>query len=276
MSDDPTPPPRHEIARGAAPEAWRALRRHTPARIALGRRGGSLPTQAVLDFTLAWAGARDAVHATFDADLAAAELATTGRQVVSVRSAAADPDQYLQRPDLGRRLDDDSRERLAALGRESGPSDVVLIVADGLSAQAAVSRGVDLAVGLARRLDADGLAIGPLTTARHARVALQDEIGGLLQARCAVILLGERPGLAAPDSLGAYVVFDPRPGRTDAERNCVSNIHAGGMSTAEATAAIARLIQGALDYRLGGVALSTAMQSGAALPGTGSNRDVKD
>ena len=208
------------------PDPWHPLRRLTAARIALGRTGGSLPTRELLDFRLAHARARDAVHAPFDALALAGQLRAFGLEVICVESAAATAAEFLRRPDLGRTLTDASRERLA--GR--GPStDLAIIVADGLSSRAAVEQAPPLLAEFLPLVRTIGWALAPLVVATRGRVALQDEIGALLGARISLLLLGERPGLGAANSLGAYFTHGPRPGLTDASRNCVSNIRAEGL-----------------------------------------------
>jgi ethanolamine ammonia-lyase small subunit len=220
-------------------DPWDDLRALTPARIALGRAGGSLTTAELLDFTAAHAAARDAVHAALDLDRLEAGLG--GLDLPRLRLATQAPDRatYLRRPDLGRRLDAPSAARLA----------------DGLSATAAQAHAPPLVLGLAAALRGRGLRLGPLSLVTQARVAVADPIGEALGARAAVILLGERPGLDAPDSLGAYLVFGPRPGRTDAERNCVSNVRPEGLPVPAAVDLLAWLVGEALRRGLSGVAL---------------------
>jgi ethanolamine ammonia-lyase small subunit len=239
---------------GPPPDAWSDLRRFTSARIALGRAGGSLPTAEVLSFAAAHAVARDAVWSALDVERLVADLAPLGWPVVRVASAAPDRPTYLTRPDLGRRLDGASGPRLGAAA-PAGGCDVALLVGDGLSAKAAQAHAPSVLHELRLALDGRGLTFGPLVVCREARVALMDEVGAALGARLAVILLGERPGLGAADALGAYLVFGPRPGRTDAERNCVSNIRPGGLSPRLAAERLAWLVTEALTRRLSGVAL---------------------
>jgi ethanolamine ammonia-lyase small subunit len=229
------------------------LRALTPARVALGRTAASLPTRALLDFTLDHARARDAVHVAFDTDAIATGVAKLGLGVLRVESRASSRKEYLSRPDLGRRLAADSAARLAA---EAGTgADIVVVIGDGLSARAVHVHAVALLTCLAPRLNAVGIVVGPVVVAAGARVALGDEIGAILNARMVVMLIGERPGLSAPDSLGAYLTFGPGIGRTDAERNCVSNIHRAGLDHDEAAAKIAWLAREGLARELTGVAL---------------------
>jgi ethanolamine ammonia-lyase small subunit len=242
------------------PDPWEGLRAHTRARIALGRAGGSLPTAELLGFSAAHAAARDAVWSALDVDALALGLLPAGLPLVRVRSQAPDRATYLQRPDLGRRLDAEAEPTLArarAEGRQDGPDgcDLALLVADGLSATAAQLHAPALVGLLAPRLRARGFRLGPLTVALQARVALEDAVGAALGARAALILLGERPGLGSPDSLGAYLVFGPRPGRTDAERNCVSSIRPDGFPIPAAAELLEWLIAESLRRALSGVEL---------------------
>jgi len=223
-------------------DPWQALRRFTAARIALGRAGASLPTAALLQIGLAHAQARDAVHEPAHQAQMQQLLESHGFEVIAVHSAALDRQQYLRRPDLGRRLDDESRARLRARARLPGP-DLVLVVADGLSSLARLRHALPLLQALRRELGA--LRLGPVVVAELARVALGDEIGELLGARALAILLGERPGLSAPDSLGIYFTHAPALGRTDAQRNCISNVRPGGLDAAQAARRLLHLVDGA-------------------------------
>jgi ethanolamine ammonia-lyase small subunit len=207
----------------------------------------------LLDFTLDHARARDAVHAAFDTENLVASLGALGLGPVQVSSRAPNRPDYLRRPDLGRVLDADSQAVLA--GRTHGACELALVVADGLSPTAVNLHAVDMIAHLLPYLAETGIAIGHVVVASGARVALGDEIGEILRARLVAVLIGERPGLSAPDSLGAYLTFAPRIGRSDAERNCVSNIHSSGLSSAEAAFKIAWLIREALARRISGVAL---------------------
>lgn len=229
------------------PDFAARLRAVTQARIALGRAGQALPTRAMLDFELAHARARDAVGATFDTAGFAAAIG--GRPVIELASRAPDHATYLQRPDLGRLLAEADAGKLAPTGDE-----VAFIVGDGLSATAVKAHAAPLLRVLFDRLV--GWRIAPVVLARHARVALGDEIGGLLGVSLVVMMIGERPGLSAPDSLGAYITWQPRPGRLDSERNCVSNIRPPhGLDYAQAAENIVWLMTEARARRLTGVAL---------------------
>lgn len=253
----------------AAPDPWSHLKRHTSARIALGRAGGSLPTREVLDFAMAHAAARDAVHAELDWARLAADLNALGLETISLNSAAQDRQTYLQRPDLGRRLNDESRTVLAQrTASASSAPDLALVISDGLSAPAAQVQAAPLLAKLLPMLRDSRISVSPACLVRHGRVAVQDDIGHALRARAALILLGERPGLGTPDSLGAYLVFDPRPGRTDAQRNCVSNIRAGGLGFRAAAGTLQYLVAESLRRRTSGIALKDDRD---ALPATPSS-----
>jgi ethanolamine ammonia-lyase small subunit len=257
-------------------DAWTPLRQVTSARIALGRSGGSLPTGRRLEFQLAHARARDAVLQHFDEEKFAARLANgvaAGHEVIPVRSAAKNRMEYLLRPDLGRRLLGESREKLAghpdARAAERGAGvDVLLLLSDGLSTKAADIQIEPLLGTLLPLIKRSGWKLAPLVVARHGRVALQDEVGSLFKANVALMLLGERPGLLTADSLGAYFTYAPEVGKNDANRNCVSNIHAGGIPPAAAAEKLHYLLGQALRLQLSGVGLKD--ESGPSLgPGAG-------
>jgi ethanolamine ammonia-lyase small subunit len=260
-------------------DLWVNLREFTPARIALGRVGASQPTDALLRFSMAHANARDAVYEPLDLPGLLAQLAVpTGW--FAVKSRAADRAQYLRRPDLGRRLDAASVEYLRArredwtnpsLNPNSKPGsipetspdfkfDLVIVVADGLSALATSRHAVPVIKALRARLL--GWQISPIVIAEQARVALGDEVGEILNARCVAILIGERPGLSSPDSLGIYLTWHPRVGRSDAERNCISNIRPAGLSYQDATAKLVALLEGA--KRLGATGVNLKEDDGEA------------
>jgi ethanolamine ammonia-lyase small subunit len=237
------------------PDPWNKLRSATPARIALGRAGGSLPTQEWLAFKSAHAAAREAVHHAFEAERLADELAGLDLETVVVQSAAGDRATFLQRPDLGRRLDDASRFKLQELPPADATPDLAIIVSDGLSAIAVHRHVPPLLAALVPRLAADQWRIAPVVIACFGRVALQDEIGRLLGAQLALTLIGERPGLGSPDSLGAYLVHRPKPGNTDADRNCVSNIRRDGLPCDAAAETLHYLLSEARRCRISGVQL---------------------
>ncbi len=225
------------------------LRRLTPARVSLGRTGGTVPLREVLDFQLAHARARDAVHARFDAVGIAAE--TEG---LVVRSAARDRAEYLRRPDLGRKLADSDRKLLSEL---RGEFDIALVVADGLSPLAIHRNAVELLRALVPKLE--GWRIAPVVVVEQGRVAIGDDIGHTLGSSLVVVLIGERPGLASPDSMGIYVTWNPAPGRADAERNCISNVRPEGLSPGAAAQLLFLLLEKARGHRLTGVALAGAL-----------------
>ena len=233
-----------------APDPWSGLRSATRARVGLGRSGDALPTSRVLELAADHALARDAVHDVLDvADLLRSLAARGISYGPVVASAAVDRATYLQRPDLGRRLAEDT-----ALRAQLGSHDLVVVLADGLSARAVHAHAVPLVEVLLPLLG--DWEVAPVVVATQARVALGDEVAQRLGARCVLVLLGERPGLSAPDSLGAYLTWDPRPGRKDSERNCVSNIrppHGLALDTAART--LAGLLHGARHRQLSGVAL---------------------
>lgn len=242
------------------PDAWRGLRRFTPARIALGRSGGSIPTAEWLDFGLAHARARDAVHTPLDIAQLANDLAPLGLPVFTVATAASSRAIYLRRPDLGRVLSNECRATLEDVANRQDASpdvacDLSVIVSDGLSAIAAQRHAAPVLARLIPALQSEGWRLAPLVIAANARVALQDEVGRLFGASLALHLLGERPGLGSPDSLGAYLVHGPAPGRTDADRNCVSNIRPEGLTAEAAADTLFYLLTESRRRGLSGVAL---------------------
>ncbi|MFC3127610.1 ethanolamine ammonia-lyase subunit EutC [Pseudoroseomonas globiformis] len=227
-------------------DPWVALRGFTPARIGLGRTGDAPPLGAVLDFQLAHARARDAVHAQLDIGALLGKLAEPH---VLVQSRAVDRGTFLRRPDLGRRLAPDCAARL-----QRGEWDAVFVLADGLSASALRNHGLPVLQGARAALP--GWRIAPVVIATQARVALGDEIGEALGASLCAVLIGERPGLSVADSLGVYLTHAPRIGRRDSERNCISNIHSsGGLPPALAAEKLAWLMREALRLRITGVEL---------------------
>ncbi|MEN9868205.1 MAG: Ethanolamine ammonia-lyase light chain [Pseudomonadota bacterium] len=278
MSDEKQDKSRHTVA-----NPWHNLRRFTPARIALGRAGISLPTEPQLQLQMAHAQARDAVHQALDvatlqqrlqtmlqselttklqgglqeAGLAESGLGAARGQAVQLgpllSSAAGSRTLYLQRPDLGRRLDATSREMLQGVAGQG--ADVALVLADGLSALALETQAVPFLQTLLPRLLADGFSLAPLTIVQQGRVAIGDEVGHILQARCVVVLIGERPGLSSPDSMGLYLTWTPRPGLTDESRNCISNVRPAGLSYLEAAHKLHYLLQQARQRELSGVLL---------------------
>jgi ethanolamine ammonia-lyase small subunit len=275
------------------------LRAYTPARIALARTGASLTTRDALDFTLAHAQARDAVHAALSLPTLIAELHARKLPVLSVLSAAPDRATYLRRPDLGRTLSDSSRALLASesLAATEAPR-LTIILADGLSALATdrhalplldallpllkedhasqnAGQDVDKSVDKLDKTPLSGWLLTPIVLAEQARVALGDEIGHALGASLTLMLLGERPGLSAADSLGAYLTWAPAPGRTDAQRNCISNIRAGGLGPTAAAARIAYYLHEARRLSLTGTALKDPPPGPPALPTTNDTQKEK-
>ncbi|MEX5413165.1 ethanolamine ammonia-lyase subunit EutC [Atlantibacter hermannii] len=236
-----------------APDAWKALNQFTDARIALGRSGASLPTAEVLKFGLAHAQARDAIHQPFDSDTLAAQLAALDLETLTVHSQATDRAVYLNRPDLGRRLDEPSREMLTA--RRASPHDVLLVIGDGLSSHAVHRQAVPLVKALLPFLATLGLSTGPVVLAHQSRVALGDDIGECLNSKAVAILIGERPGLSSPDSLGVYLTWKPERARIESERNCISNIRPEGLGYDAAAFKLAWLLEQAFLRRLTGVGL---------------------
>jgi ethanolamine ammonia-lyase small subunit len=236
-------------------DPWARLRQVTGARIALGRAGGSLPTEPLLEFQLAHARARDAVHLPFDAEGLQRRLQEHGHVVLRVRSEVDSRTVYLRRPDLGRRLDTPSRELLTAFADGRSGYDAVFVIADGLSPLAVHRHAVTVFELALHALTRQAWRVAPVILAEQSRVALGDEIGELLAAGQVAILIGERPGLSAADSLGIYLTYAPRVGRTDAERNCISNIRPEGLGYEEAAETLVRLMVRARHCRLTGVGL---------------------
>jgi ethanolamine ammonia-lyase small subunit len=240
---------------------WLELRRLTPARIALGRTGTSLPTTAQLDFQFAHAQARDAVHLPFDHAGLSAQLSERGRESLLLHSAAVDRNSYLQRPDLGRKLSDDSAQRLREYAQaHPGGVDLAIVVADGLSALAVHRHTLPFLTRLEEQMSADGWSMAPVILVEQGRVAVGDEIGQLLGAKMLVMLIGERPGLSSPDSLGLYFTYNPKIGLTDAYRNCISNVRLEGLSYGMAAHRLLYLMREACRRQLSGVNLKDEAQ----------------
>ncbi len=233
-------------------DPWVQLKELTTARIALGRSGGSLPTGEWLDFKLSHAKARDAVHCVFDPARIETDMHERGLHTVVVNSNADNRRTYLQRPDLGRVLNAESKPMLHDI---HGQYDLVVIVSDGLSALAVHTQTAPLLAILMPKLEQQQWTVGPVVIARYGRVALQDEIGKIAGAKIALILIGERPGLGSPDSLGAYLVYNPKPGNTDANRNCVSNIRPEGLDHQNAAETLYYLLKESRARKISGVSL---------------------
>jgi ethanolamine ammonia-lyase small subunit len=254
---------------------WAALRQFTDARIALGRAGISLPTSAHLDFQLAHAQARDAVHLALDVHTLAqtldAALPNAVAPCLTLHSAAADRSVYLQRPDLGRQLDAPSRERLSALPRPASaspserPYDVAFVVVDGLSALAIAQNAAPFLAQLQERIAPAHWSIAPICIVEQGRVAVGDEVGELLGAKAVVVLIGERPGLSSPDSMGLYLTWKPRVGLTDASRNCISNVRPAGLRYEDAVYKLHYLLAQAQQRQLSGVDIKDETGGGQEL-----------
>ena len=233
------------------PSPHPALRDFTSARVALPTTGHSIATSEVLAFQLAHAQARDAVHSAIDLESFAKLLQdVTSLPILRLRTNAADRVTYLRRPDLGRTLDPESAALL-----EGGECDVAIVVADGLSALAVERNAIPLLAHLLPQLAAAGWRVGPISLVRQGRVAIGDPIGSALGASLSLVLIGERPGLSACDSLGAYLTWEPRAGRTDAERNCISNIREGGLAPEPAALRILWYLKAARAGQITGTAL---------------------
>ena len=239
-------------------DPWIALRRLTQARIALGRAGHAVPTRVLLDFQLAHAEARDAVHFSWDIDAFAGEVRGLGAEVMILDTPVGSRDGYLRRPDLGRVLTAESRDRLRKC--TAGETDVALIVTNGLSSTAVERHGIPLLQAIVTGCRERQIRIAPVCLVANGRVALSDDIGSVIGARVAVIVVGERPGLSAADSLGVYLTFAPQPGNTDAERNCISNIRPPeGLGYEAAAAKLLYLTREAMRLGISGVGLKDEM-----------------
>lgn len=263
MNDKIQPPAELDTPSGTA-ELWAALRPLTAARIGLPRTGASLATPALLDFRLAHARARDAVGAALDAGALQAGLTQLGLPALVCHSAAPDRRTYLMRPDLGRRLDADALALLQASGSRGG---LAVVLADGLSAQAAQRHALPVLEALLPLLQAQGWVLAPVVLLHHGRVAAGDAVAHALQAEAVLVLIGERPGLSSPDSLGAYITWAPGAATSDADRNCVSNIRPQGLAPAAAAAKIAWLLNQMRVQQRSGVALKDQMNQPVQVAG---------
>jgi len=239
-------------------DSWLALRRFTQARIALGRVGHTVPTRELLEFQLAHAEARDAVQLAWDIDAFAGQLRGLAEEAIILDTPVTGRSEYLRRPDLGRVLSAGSQERLGNC--HSRGSDVALIVTNGLSSTAVERHGLPLLQAIVNCYHKHRITIAPISLVANGRVALADQIGSLLAARVAVIIVGERPGLSAADSLGIYLTFAPQPGNSDAQRNCISNIRPPeGLGYADAAAKLLYLTVEAIKRGISGVGLKDEM-----------------
>ena len=242
-------------------DLWHPLKAFTAARIALGRTGTAIPLKEVLEFKLAFAFAKDAVYSALDTEGLEEKLKTFGLPIYTLQSKATTRAEYLKRPDWGRLLDDASIDLLKN-NRQETPYDVAIIIADGLSATAMNKHAFPVVDLLIKALKSMNYTIAPIAIVKQGRVAIGDETGYGLNAQMSVVLIGERPGLTSPDSMGAYLTFNPKPGLTDERRNCVSNIRPEGLSYELATHKILYLIQEALRLQLSGVELKDNAGSG--------------
>lgn len=250
---------RNPADRIVAPDPWADLTRFTDARIGLGRCGSSLPLAESLKFKLAHAQARDAVHQPFRIDELAAELEAAGHPNIQLSSAVTDRGEYLTRPDKGRMLDGPSR---ALLEGRAGSYDLCLVVADGLSARAVHESAFGFSDLFLRLMVDAPVSMAPVCLVQNGRVAVADEIAHTLKAKLAVILIGERPGLSSPNSLGVYMTYSPKPGTTDEARNCISNVRPGGMTIEQGVRKLAYLVEQALVISKSGVELKDKMAPG--------------
>jgi ethanolamine ammonia-lyase small subunit len=254
------------------PVLWRDLRRFTTARVGLGRVGNALPTAAHLDFQEAHARARDAVWSALDTSAVAATLAPLGVRTLHAASEAPDRRSYLLRPDLGRRLAAQDRAMLAAAAL---PGCFAIIVSDGLCASGVQAQAAQVLAHLLPGLRQAGWEIGPVVIATQARVALGDDIGEALGAAACAVLIGERPGLSAVDSLGIYLTWAPRRGRSDAERNCISNVRPAGFPPDEAARKLLWLVAAARRLGRTGVELKDEQPAALEAPSAGALDTVR-
>lgn len=245
-------------------DEWTSLKQFTNARIALGKTGISIPLKEQLKFKVAHAQAKDAVYSVLDAPVLLQQLSDANLPAIQVYSNAANRDIYLQRPDFGRSLHPDCKAILAQNART--PVDIAIVIADGLSAIAVNKNALTVTTLLAAQMKSSGYLLAPIVLAAQARVALADEIGELLKARLTIILIGERPGLSAYESMSAYITYNPRPGTTDESRNCVSNIKQDGLQPRAAAQKIMGLVNEAFRLQLTGVILK---DEGGDLVGNG-------
>ena len=237
-----------------APSKWRDLRRFTDARVALGRAGNALPTAAHLDFQEAHARARDAVWSKLDTAKLEEELLPLSLPIQRVTSQAEERRRFLLRPDLGRRLPEGTVLPKA-------PGSIALVIADGLCASGVQQQAPALLSVLVPALSKAGFTPGPIIIAEQARVALGDDVAEAMEAAAIVVLIGERPGLSATDSMGLYITWAARRGSNDAMRNCISNIRPGGLSADFAAAKALWLLAEARKLGATGVALKDEMPS---------------
>jgi len=242
----------------APQDPWAELKHFTAARIGIGRAGAAIPTRELLAFQLAHAQARDAVHAPLDTKALADGLCISNLPVLTLGSEVTDRSEYLRRPDLGRRLDEESRATLQN-SAAAGGCDLALVITGGLSASAVATNALPLLKAFLPSALAAGLRLGPLCIVGQGRVAIGDEIGFLLHARAVAVLIGERPGLTSTDSLGIYLTYEPQPGLTDERRNCISNVRPAGFPPEAAALKLLYLATESLRLKLSGVELKDEM-----------------
>ncbi len=253
MANDMNKKSASDVSNDLSTDPWQHLKSFTRARIALGRVGSSLPTKEVLDFGMAHATARDAVHLALDIEALSHAVTAQNFTVVHVQSQAQDRPTYLLRPDLGRQLSEASQSHLKAL-RINAPLDLLVVVGDGLSSLA-VQRHVEPLLAEMQQCVPENWTMNTVVIATQARVAIADEIGEILGAKLVVMLIGERPGLSSPDSLGIYLTYNPKAGLSDADRNCISNVRPEGLSYAAAAKKLMWLAKEAMRLKVSGVGL---------------------
>lgn len=233
-------------------DPWGDLKQFTLARIALGRVGSSLPTKEILSFGMSHAMARDAVHLALDIDTLRSQIESLGFEVLKLHSRAPDRASYLLRPDWGRRLNDESAQLIKALPQEK--IDVSIVIGDGLSSLAVQKHAAPMLQAIQQAMPSEW-KLGPVVIAGQARVALADEVGELMSTRMVILLIGERPGLSSPDSLGLYLTYQPKLGCSDADRNCISNVRREGLNYDVAAKKLMWLAQESMRLKVSGVAL---------------------
>jgi ethanolamine ammonia-lyase small subunit len=245
----------NSIQHNTSDDSWKILRSFTEARIALGRTGVSQSTEKILSFSLAHAMARDSIYQPFEKNILEQELNELHREMILLKSKVSEKKEFLLRPDLGRQLSEESIEKINAC--QTSPFDICINISDGLSAKAVNTHAIPLLKILIKKFDELHYQVAPICIIENGRVAISDETGSLLGAKISVMLIGERPGLTASDSMGAYLTYDPHVGNTDAQRNCVSNIRNGGLHYEEAAEEIIYLIKRALHLKLSGTGLKS-------------------
>jgi ethanolamine ammonia-lyase small subunit len=241
-----------KLSASTVQDPWGDLKQFTRARIALGRVGSSLPTKEILDFGMSHAMARDAVHLALDVDSLEKQIQNLGCDVLKLHSRAPDRASYLLRPDWGRRLNDESAEIIKA--RPQDKIDISIVIGDGLSSLAVQKHAAPMLQAIQEAMPSEW-KLGPVVIATQARVALADEVGELMNTRMVILLIGERPGLSSPDSLGLYLTYQPKVGCSDADRNCISNVRPEGLNYQAAAKKLMWLAQESMRLKVSGVAL---------------------